>query len=185
MFVQTTFVQRVSALTVLALLEGCATGAGLFGNSQSPSFSAAPPAGSVSQSPLPPLAEGQVATAPLRVGGEPVLAGRPTAPPMNDGSAAPTLASLKTSDVLGGWTVNIPGTSCQLFTSLTSWTGGYRAVTTGCDTTDLASVQSWNLDGRQMILKGNSGQPIARLRATAGSRFDGLTATGLPVTVYR
>lgn len=183
---QQTLFQRLSALTVLALLGGCMSGAGLFGGPQSPAHSAAP-AGSVSQSPLPPLAEAPVATAPLRVGGGngQVLGGRPAAPPMSDDSAGPTLAALKNSDVLGGWTVNVPGASCQLFTSLTSWSGGYRAVTTGCERTDLAGVQSWTLDGRQMILKGDQGQPIARLRATAGSRFDGLTAAGLPVTVYR
>lgn len=180
---------RLAALSALLAVAGCAGGLAPFGGAPAPSL-AAPSPGSVSQSPLPPLNEAPVASAPLRVGGgnDAVLGGRSSSPPVaaTGGPAdGATTVALSTSDVLGGWTVNVPGASCQLFTSLTSWSGGYRAVTTGCEATDLAGVQSWTLDGRQMVLRGDSGRPIARLRATAGSRFDGLTAAGLPVTVYR
>ena len=37
------------------------------------------------------------------------------------------------TDLLGGWTITSGGDSCQLFMTLTSWTGGYRASTRGCN----------------------------------------------------
>ena len=90
------------------------------------------------------------------------------------------------TDLLGGWTITAGGESCQLFMTLTSWTGGYRATTRGCSSDFLKSVSAWNLTGNQVVLAGMSGSPIAHLKSSALNRFDGTTdVQGAPVTFYR
>ncbi len=70
-----------------------------------------PPGGAVIAEPLPPAGGAAVAVAP----------------------AAPAAAGpVGRTDLLGGWTIASSGNSCQLFMTLTSWTGGYRASTRGC-----------------------------------------------------
>ena len=61
------------------------------------------------------------------------------------------------TDLLGGWTIASSGDSCQLFMTLTSWTGGYRASTRGCASEQLKSISAWNLNGSQVVLAGQGG----------------------------
>ncbi len=90
------------------------------------------------------------------------------------------------TDLLGGWTITSAGDSCQLFMTLTSWTGGYRASTRGCTNDLLKSISAWNLQGRQVVLAGQGGTPIARLAPSGSNRFDGQTdGQGAAVTFYR
>jgi hypothetical protein len=106
----------------------------------------------------------------------------PTAAPTADG----TKGTLSRTDLLGGWTIASGGDSCQLFMTLTSWTGGYRASTRGCRNDPLKSISAWNLDGNQVVLAGQGGAPVARLSASGGSRFDGQTeGGGASVSFYR
>jgi len=103
-------------------------------------------------------------------------------------SAEPPHAAggLGRTDLLGGWTIASAGDSCQLFMTLTSWTGGYRASTRGCSNGTLKSISAWNLDGKQVVLAGTGGAPVARLSSSGGNRFDGRTEGGTaPVTFYR
>jgi predicted small lipoprotein YifL len=93
--------------------------------------------------------------------------------------------ALGRTDLLGGWTISSSGESCQLFMTLTSWTGGYRASTRGCSGEILKSISAWNLSGTQVVLAGTGGAPLATLVASGGSRFDGQTGQGVPVTFYR
>src|SRR5664279_3054016 len=67
------------------------------------------------------------------------------------------------TDLLGGWTITSGTDSCQLFMTLTSWTGGYRASTRGCTTELLKSISAWNLSGSDVILAGQAGTPVAKL----------------------
>ena len=70
--------------------------------------------------------------------------------------------------------------------TLTTWTGGYRASTRGCSNAALKAISAWNLDGKQVVLVGTSGAPVARLSSSGNNRFDGRTETGgAPVTFYR
>lgn len=69
--------------------------------------------------------------------------------------------------------------------TLTSWTGGYRASTRGCSSDTLKSISAWNLEGRQVILAGQGGSPIARLQSAGGNRFDGAINGGGSVSFYR
>jgi hypothetical protein len=90
------------------------------------------------------------------------------------------------TDLLGGWTLSSGGDTCQLFMSLTQWTGGYRASTRGCTRPDLAGISAWELAGNTVTLKGGEGgDQVASLVATDSQRFSGATATGTPITVSR
>lgn len=117
------------------------------------------------------------------------LGGAPLAPPATSQTAmtAPSSApggALARTDLLGGWTIVASGDSCQLFMTLTSWTGGYRASTRGCSSELLKSVSAWNLQGAEVILAGQGGAPMARLASTGTNRFDG-QANGQMVSFYR
>jgi hypothetical protein len=140
-----------------------------------------------------------VAVSPVQTSTLPPVAGAPAtnspiigaAPPTQPGamaSAAPQPASpaaLGRTDLLGGWTIASSGDSCQLFMTLTSWTGGYRASTRGCSSDVLKSISAWNLSGSQVVLAGTGGSPVATLASSGGSRFDGQTGQGAPVSFYR
>jgi hypothetical protein len=88
------------------------------------------------------------------------------------------------TDLLGGWTITSGSDSCQLFMTLTTWTGGYRASTRGCNGTLLKSISAWNLQGAEVVLSGQGGAPVARLASTGGNRFEG-QASGQPISFYR
>ena len=112
---------------------------------------------------------------------------QPLAPPT--GTAAVTPGSgvnggLGRTALLGGWTITSAGDSCQLFMTLTSWTGGYRASTRGCTNTTLKSIQAWNLQGAQVVLAGQGGSPLATLASSGNNHFDG-QANGQSVSFYR
>ena len=121
-----------------------------------------PPGGAVIAEPLPPAGGAAVAVAP-----------------------APAAGPVGRTDLLGGWTIASSGDSCQLFMTLTSWTGGYRASTRGCSSAELKSISAWNLNGSQVVLAGQGGSPVATLQSAGGTRFDGQTAGGGPVSFYR
>lgn len=115
------------------------------------------------------------------------LGTQPLAPPSSQTAmTAPSAggSALGRTDLLGGWTITAAGDSCQLFMTLTSWTGGYRASTRGCATELLKSVSAWNLEGSEVVLAGQGGAPLARLASTGTNRFDG-QANGQMVSFYR
>jgi hypothetical protein len=127
-------------------------------------YPAQPPGGAVIAEPLPPPGGTTLAAAP----------------------AAPVAAGpIGRTDLLGGWTIAASGDSCQLFMTLTSWTGGYRASTRGCASEELKSISAWNLQGSQVVLAGQGGSPVATLQSAGGTRFDGQTSGGGPVSFYR
>ncbi|MBJ3776188.1 AprI/Inh family metalloprotease inhibitor [Acuticoccus mangrovi] len=90
------------------------------------------------------------------------------------------------TDLLGGWTLTSGGETCQLFMSLTTWTGGYRASTRGCSSPQLSGISAWDLSGRTVTLKGgDTASPVATLAASEASRFNGSTVDGAAITVSR
>ena len=96
-----------------------------------------------------------------------------------------TALSIERTDLLGGWAVSSGGETCQLFMSLTQWTGGYRASTRGCASPTLSAISAWDLSGKQIQLKGEEGAPIATLLAADQTRFTGSLAGGGAITVQR
>lgn len=136
---------------------------------------------------LPPPSDGQ-----QPAGGVPGAAdtgeGAPLAQPQVAGNAPAGSATggIGRTDLLGGWTITSSGDSCQLFMTLTSWTGGYRASTRGCTSDVLKSISAWNLQSGQVILAGQGGKPVAHLASSGTNRFDGqVEGQGAAVTFYR
>lgn len=89
------------------------------------------------------------------------------------------------TDLLGGWTVTADGDRCQLFMSLTTWSGGYRATTKGCGSTSLQVISAWNLTGQQVALYDSGGAQVALLYASTKTRFEGQTEKGAGISVFR
>lgn len=150
---------------------------------------AAPPP--VESANLPPVGDGQQqagSAAGTAAGAADSAETAPLAQPQvaNNAPAASGSGQIGRTDLLGGWTITSGGDSCQLFMTLTSWTGGYRASTRGCNSTVLKSISAWNLQGRQVILAGQGGKPVAHLAASGTNRFDGqVDGQGATVTFYR
>jgi hypothetical protein len=190
-------IRLVPVLLVLAL-AGC----GSVGAISFPSFgkksaeNAAPP---LDPAVVPPVEQGALPPAqdPSQVGQAPAGDATVAEALPNGTDAAGPAATASTpaqapagaigrTDLLGGWTIASSGDSCQLFMTLTSWTGGYRASTKGCTSDTLKAISAWNLDGRQVVLAGQGGVAVARLNSSGGNRFDGqIESGGIPVTFYR
>ncbi len=96
-----------------------------------------------------------------------------------------TALEVSRNDLVGGWALSSGGETCQLFMSLTQWTGGYRASTRGCTGEALSSISAWDLTGKTVTLKGGEGQTVATLLATGQQTFSGSSAAGRAVTVSR
>lgn len=123
---------------------------------------------------------------------EPATPTDPNALPGTDGSG--TVAQLPEpdgaldlgrSDMLGGWKLSGSGDSCMLFMTLTTWTGGYRANTRGCNDAALSGISAWDLAGKQVVLKDGTGSTVAQLYATSAEQFNGQTVAGAPVSLFR
>lgn len=94
--------------------------------------------------------------------------------------------AVSATDLLGGWTVTAGSDTCQLFMTLTAWTGGYRASTRDCSSTVLQSISAWSVDGSTVTLASADGTAIATLGAVAATRFEGQVITGgLPIVFFR
>ncbi len=133
-----------------------------------------PPTNGQQQAAVTPGTTDNAMTAPLA---------QPQAPAQSSTAAA---GQVGRTDLLGGWTITSGGETCQLFMTLTSWTGGYRASTRGCTNATLKSISAWNLQGKQVILAGTGGAPIAHLASGGTNRFDGqIDAQGTASAFYR
>jgi hypothetical protein len=180
----------ITSLGIVGLLAGCS--AIPFGGDRSrpappPAPLAAAPTGSVSAAPLPPPPASTVPTTAAQPSGlaalDPSLQGG-TVP----AAAAPAAASqveVGRTDLLGGWTINAAGETCQLFMTLTTWSGGYRASTRGCKNPELQKISAWNLEGSQVQLFNDSNTTVARLFAASKTQYNGQAEGGGPVTVSR
>lgn len=183
---------RFSPVLLVFVLSGCGSlGAiGLGSNNNTPQQGqleplAAPP---VQQAALPPPSDGSTLATYPPAGTADTGATQPLPPPGTETApvAAASGAELGRTDLLGGWTITASGDTCQLFMTLTSWTGGYRASTRGCSSEALKSISAWNLQGSQVVLAGQAGTEVARLNSAGAGRFDGqVIADGAPVTFYR
>lgn len=158
---------------------------------RAPAPLAAAPTGSVTGSTLPPPAGmqpppgGMQPTQPasgLAALGAPAAG---TAPAPGTAVAAAPAADVGRTDLLGGWKISAAGDSCQLFMTLTTWAGGYRASTRGCSSATLQGISAWNMEGSQVQLLNDSGSTVARLYPSSRTQFAGQTEGGGPVSVVR
>ncbi|WP_206455838.1 protease inhibitor Inh/omp19 family protein [Aurantimonas marina] len=88
------------------------------------------------------------------------------------------------NSVLGAYKVTTTGGNCQIILSLTKWTGGYRAASRGCPGA-VADVSAWDVSGNQVVLKDSGGSNVANLSSSGGSRYEGRTKSGQPISLYR
>ena len=153
---------------------------------------AAAPTGSVSATPLPPpVATAALPPPPLAPPGAP--SGLAALDPAAQGASVVAAAvapagggvEVGRADLLGGWKINAAGESCQLFMTLTTWSGGYRASTKGCKNPAVQKISAWNMEGKQIQLLDDSNVTVARLYAASKTQYNGQTEGGGPVTVTR
>ena len=135
--------------------------------------------------PVPSVQSGQLA-APS--GGSQFPAAPTTAPNMAaaqspDAMAASAMDVTKES-MVGSWRVSNAGTTCDMFLTLTNLGSGSRGGTRGC-VGELTAMGSWEVSGKQVILKDRTGNPIGRVYKTADARFDGSTNSGQPISLSR
>lgn len=193
---------KIHALLTVAVTAGLAAGCSLMSwrdapREQAPEPLAAAPAGTVTGTALPPpgaVAPGTVAPTPgapaaptglaaLDPNAQTAMATQGTATGAVPGAAGG--APVGRTDLLGGWTINAAGDSCQLFMTLTTWAGGYRASTRGCTNASLQTISAWNMEGGQVQLLNDAGTTIARLYPSSKTQFSGQTAGGGPISVSR
>lgn len=138
------------------------------------------PVAPVAAQPLPPPTTAPVTPPPAAAEPEKVASAEPAPAP------AASAVEIRKPDLSGAWKLASGGENCQLFMSLTSWTGGYRANARGCGSEELTSISAWNLEGKQVVLKDASGSVVATLYAADKTRFSGQTAISKRgVTVFR
>lgn len=144
------------------------------------------PAGSAPFDPAAAAAAAPVQPQPQQFGAAAPAAPATTAPaaaqPLQPAASA---VQLSRADMLGAWQLASAADNCQLFMTLTTWTGGYRATTKGCTSVELANITAWDLSNNQVVLVGATGSQVASLTSAGGNRFSGQTKSGAPVSVSR
>ncbi len=99
-------------------------------------------------------------------------------------AAATNALDVTKESMVGNWRVSSAGSSCDMFLTLTNLGSGSRGGTRGC-AGELTAMGSWEVAGKQVVLKDRTGNAIARLYKTADARFDGSTNGGQPVSLSR
>ena len=98
--------------------------------------------------------------------------------------APATALDIKKETMVGSWKVNSGGASCQMFLTLTNLGSGSRGGTRGCGN-ELALMNSWEVAGKQVLVKDRDGNVIARFSKSAETRFDGQSNTGTALSLTR
>ncbi|MFB2551263.1 protease inhibitor Inh/omp19 family protein [Ensifer soli] len=178
--------QAVLGLMLIGALAGCQrTSMGDFGGRET----VAP----VQAQPVPAVQSGQLAAPtgdPSQFPAPPVTATADPALPQDGtqvAAASPAAAAaldVKKEAMVGNWRVQAAGSSCDMFLTLTNLGSGSRGGTRGC-AGELTAMGSWEVSGKQVVLKDRDGNPIARLYKSAESRFDGSTNSGQSVSLSR
>ncbi len=98
--------------------------------------------------------------------------------------ASASAPDLTKSSLVGSWSVNSAGASCQMFLTLTKYGNASRGGTRGCGG-DLTAMRGWDVVGKQLVLYDDSGTTIASLYSSGNERLNGQTSSGFPVTLSR
>ncbi|MFN7009267.1 MAG: protease inhibitor Inh/omp19 family protein [Allorhizobium sp.] len=166
-----------TGVAILLALAGCqrTSYSGLDSGSSLPPLEAQP-VPSVQSGQLPPPG----ATSPTDFPSAPAAA-----TPAPGGAAAPATALDVTKEsMVGNWRVASAGASCDMFLTLTNLGSGSRGGTRGC-AGPLTTMGSWEVAGKQVLLKDRSGNVLGRLYKSADARFDGSLSSGQPISLSR
>lgn len=140
------------------------------------------PVESVSSDQLPPPVDPVVSTEAPQT---PEVQVASTDPTVAEQAPQPTGEPVTREAVSGTWNVDSDNPDCRMILAFTKWSGGYRAATRRCNSTELASVSAWDVKGQQVVLMDAGGNTVARLYQTSGSRYDGTTNGGSPISFTR
>jgi len=91
---------------------------------------------------------------------------------------------LSTASIAGVWQASVDGMPCQIATPMTKFGQGYRAGPMRCPAA-LASVNVWNVEGRELVFYNREGAPQATLYSTNGSSFIGRSQDGAQIILTR
>ena len=176
--------QVVAGLAVMLALAGCQRTSfnELDTRPPGPAPLQAQPVPSVSSSQLPDPTAGDTSQFPAAP-----MSGTATVPgaqPAGGDVAAATALDVSKEQMVGNWRVSSAGSSCDMFLTLTNLGSGSRGGTRGC-AGELTAMGSWEVAGKQVVLKDRNGNPLARLYKTAETRYDGSTNGGQPVSLSR
>ncbi|MCM2475293.1 AprI/Inh family metalloprotease inhibitor [Rhizobium sp. CG5] len=169
-----------AGLAVVLSLAGCQRTSYSGFNSPAPS-SALPP---LQAQPVPSVQSGQLPP-PTADGSQFPAPPAGAAPGAQMANAIPAAAQDVTKEAMvGNWRVNNSGSSCDMFLTLTNLGSGSRGGTRGC-AGPLTTMGSWEVAGKQVVLKDRNGNVIGRLYKSAEARYDGTTDSGQPISLSR
>ncbi|MBX5001300.1 AprI/Inh family metalloprotease inhibitor [Rhizobium lentis] len=166
----------MAGLGVALALAGCQRTAYDY-SSNSPSAAPAP----LTAQPVPSVQGGQL---PPPTGGSQFPAAPTATAPMpgaQAGAVAANALDVTKESMVGNWRVN---GSCDMFLTLTNLGSGSRGGTRGC-VGELTAMGSWEVAGKQVLLKDRSGNQIGSVYKTADNRFQGQTSTGQQISLSR
>ncbi|WP_438751508.1 protease inhibitor Inh/omp19 family protein [Pararhizobium sp. O133] len=179
-------IHAVAGLAVVLAVAGCqrTSMTDFGGNSMQPAPLQAQPVPTVQSNQLsaPTGDTSQFPAAP--VSGTAAVGGVQTPGTGTEVAAATNALDVTKESMVGNWRVSNAGASCDMFLTLTNLGSGSRGGTRGC-AGELTTMGSWEVAGKQVVLKDRNGNPLARLFKTADSRFDGSTNGGQPVSLSR
>jgi hypothetical protein len=149
----------------------------------------APAVGAIEQSQLPPPGSTTATNDPSQFPDAPLAPGQtagenPEATGTGTETASAAGPQLSRDSLVGAWKVSTSGQSCQMFVTLTKWTGGYRAGTRGCPG-EAANVAAWDLKGSEVVFLDSGGNTVARVYSSGNSVFSGQTSGGQPILLTR
>lgn len=172
-------IQLAAVLGLCGLLAGCNT----------PRLTYGQPAARLQAQPIAPVTSQTLAPPPgTMVPGETDAEAGATGGESFDVAAleAPEAAvSITPGELAGGWNLTSEGETCSLFTSQTTWSGGYRASTRGCNSPLLSTISAWNITGQQIQLFNGEGQLLATLFGSSKTEYNGQTRTGQAISFSR
>lgn len=180
-------ISGVLAISVIALaLTGCQSQrfSQMDTRGPAPAPLQAAPAGTVVAGQLPPPVQPGTTDPsqfPAAPGTDPNAASQA---PTQVAAATQSGPAITTGSVAGVWNASVGGQSCRIATPQTRFGQGFRAGPLRCPA-PLDGVKSWNVNGSQLALYGDSGDVLARLYSAGGERFDGQTSSGQSVSLSR
>jgi Protease inhibitor Inh len=98
------------------------------------------------------------------------------------GQNGPTLSR---EEMAGTWTVASDNPDCRIILAFTKWSGGYRAATRRCNSTELGAVTAWDVKGQSVVLVDSNGSTVASLYSSGPERYDGSLAGGTAISFSR
>ncbi|WP_112805490.1 protease inhibitor Inh/omp19 family protein [Ensifer sp.] len=178
-------IHAAAGLAVVLALTGCqrTSMGGFSAQDSSPAPLQAQPVPTVSSNQLPDPT-GNTSQFPAAPTAGTAVAGGAQAAGTQVAAAAGGGLDVTKESMVGNWRVSSAGSSCDMFLTLTNLGSGSRGGTRGC-AGELTAMGSWEVAGKQVVLKDRTGNAIARLYKTADARFDGSTNGGQPVSLSR